>query len=483
MGVTGLVIALLLPWALGCVWVSLLWKKSGNRSRSRLVDSLFVLGYGYPSGIIMVTIIMRSASYFDIRLDFLPLSLFIGACISVAAYLHWSIPNRSTHPNYCRSNSPHTWEKIVTLVLLSLLFVRFGNMFMEIVWRPLFPWDAWMHYAPKAIVWSEWHDLIPVVSHVEWINNPNKLQYTFGSSSKLPTLSLIHTWHALGLGYWDQSLLNIPWWLCSISLGFAFYSQSRIYGVNHIAAMIFTYLLLSIPYTNVNVILAGYAEIWVATVYVMVIMAFFNWIKHREIKQAIVALFFALLCTQTKLPGVMWVLMLIPAFISVILPTRVFVALAVSIPLVLFITFINIELLYEVTGRHSLIISKELIQLPYLGPISYHSIVWSKIVENLFISSSWHLLWFLSMLLSIRYLFVKRTPNFIIMPTIILLLTYFSFLVIVYVFSDRYLWVVDSTQFNRAIFHITPALIFIMLTSFSHYNYSTPTHGTSHGDH
>ena len=45
------------------------------------------------------------------------------------------------------------WQKGVMTMLLALLAWRYLTIVQEMLLRPLYAWDAWMNWVPKAIVW------------------------------------------------------------------------------------------------------------------------------------------------------------------------------------------------------------------------------------------------------------------------------------------------------------------------------------------
>ena len=85
----------------------------------------------------------------------------------------------------------------------------------------------------------------------------------------------------LATGRWDESLMNLPWLLCFIALGAAFYSQLRNAGVSPAIGMAFSYFLLSMPLINTHVALAGYADLFLGAAYCGALMAFHNWVSTK----------------------------------------------------------------------------------------------------------------------------------------------------------------------------------------------------------
>jgi hypothetical protein len=119
----------------------------------------------------------------------------------------------------------------------------------------------------------------------------------------------------LAIGRWDESLMNLPWLLCLVAMGCAFYGQLRVAGASALIAMGFTYLLLSMPLINIHVALAGYADLFLGATYCAALMAFHNWLTTRCRAQALLAIFFGLSCTLVKSEGIPWAFTFIPALL------------------------------------------------------------------------------------------------------------------------------------------------------------------------
>src|SRR5699024_3645182 len=126
------------------------------------------------------------------------------------------------------------------------------------------------------------------------------------------TVSLISLWVSLALERWDDSLINLPWLFCAIALGLAFYVQLRGWGFTLLASLLGTYLLFSLPLLNTHVALAGYADLWLATVYCLAGMAFLQWLRTGDSRQGGLALLLALACPLINREGLIWMLTFLP---------------------------------------------------------------------------------------------------------------------------------------------------------------------------
>jgi len=258
---------------------------------------------------------------------------------------------------------------------------------------------------------------------------------------------------SLALGHWDDSLMNLPWLFCAVALGLGFYGQSRVWGVRPLPSLVAVYLLLSIPLLNTQVALAGSADLWLAAVYGLAAMAFLQWCRTRELRQGVLALALAGTCALIKVPGLIWMLTFVPAFI----------AATFRVPKKL-VTALGLVAGALVVG---LAISGSYVALPYLGryEIGFHADVFGAFATNFFSLATWHLFWYLWIAVCAVTLpaLVVSQSAFRVMA--ILVATACAFVVGVYLFTSLARFAIDYTQINRACLHMVPMLAFVALVS------------------
>lgn len=464
MSTLGLLTALFLPLMLGTAWLQLLWQNSHWAAK---------IGYGYLLGIFAVTSILRIWDGLGLALSFLPISiLIIGLSIIPLAMNSPSnlyLRDRTTFVPYDAA-----WQRLICLLLIAILTIRYGGILLEIIWRPLYPWDAWMNWAPKAKTWFELRELTPFVNRMDWISDSAHLStYTLGNpqaSTYPPLVPLIQTWTALGLGIWIDNLTNLPWVLCSIALGFSFYGQGRMLGAKPHTTLLVVFLVLSMPFGNTHTALAGYAELWLATYYALAGMAFINWSQTRSLAQATLCIVFTIACIQTKNPGIIWAATFIPASIFVLLPKR-WGYLTITLAIISILTLLYFGgFSLHIANIGKLILTPENISLPGLGtfPITYHPVS-GAFVANELIRDNWHLIGWL-VLFTVPPMILVSINCYQKFPASILVLSGLLFLYIVFFYTKHYLAAVDNTTVNRAVFHLTPLLCFYMLFSATNIN-------------
>ena len=443
MDVMRVLMGIVLPWALGSVWVRLSWHKT---VRPRLT---LLLGYGYVVGMVATTLIMRALNLAGIGFSLVTISIALLALIALGVWL-----NRGTlWPTLRITRLAKTGIAVVFYFFLMLISVRLATLGLEIMWRPLFPWDAWAQWATKAKVWYELGSMAQFVPAPAWFAGA---AYTDSAPHYPATIPLIQTWMSYALGRWDDTLINLPWLACAIAAGLVFYGEARDAEVHPLLAIVFSYFLLSLPILNVHVALAGYADLFMAAVYGMAAMAFWRWAESRDRRRGLLALALILSCPLIKTPGIVWALTFIPAALVVLLPRR-------GLALAGVMAVLALALLGILAQTDPIILGYKL--------HANFSPVWAPLLQNYFVLDNWHLFWFVFaglVLLSFKSLFGQ-----ILRAKTVLMLTGLTFLGVVFFFTMAEAWVTDFTTVNRATLHIVPALMFYTLLLAQRYFHDT----------
>jgi hypothetical protein len=436
----GLLAGLLLPWLLGVVWLRAPWLGASA------VTWPVLLGYGYLAGALATTLTMRLLDLLGVRLGFFSIGMALLLLISAGAWLGRKTPWKLEELG-ADWRDLAGWRKTAYAILLSVIVVRLAGLGLEIVWRPLFPWDAWTQWATKARVWYELGHLARFIPADEWLAGSVSGAFTDPAPHYPPAIPLLQVWMSYALGRWDDALMNLPWLLCAAALGMAFYGQARRGQIAPLPALMFTYFLLSLPILDVHVGLAGYSDLFMGAVYGLAAMAFFHWARTRDTWQGAMALLLGLGCILIKQPGIVWALTFLPALWVVFMP-RVGLAgtAAITIGVAAFLAVGEKNILYLRFGY-------------YLN--QRFTADWEPFWENMMVMDNWHLLWFMvaaALVLSWRKLLA---PAYLSMT--VLLFWALSFLVVVFFFTQAQAWAKDYTTINRALLHMAPMLMFYVM--------------------
>ncbi|ABA57267.1 hypothetical protein [Nitrosococcus oceani] len=448
-----LLTALFLPWLLGVAWLRIGWPRTARGAGP------LVLGYAYLLGTLATTFMMRLWDGIGLKQAFWPLA---GLLLALTLLGFWVSRTKTRKDDgYVDNSAVHSWNSWQTglfALLIALLAIRFVNLGLEILWRPLYPWDAWTTWAPRAQVWFALKELVPFVDSATWLHHPSRDIYTLPAWSYPETVSLIQLWISLALEQWDDSLINLPWLFCAAALGLAFYGQLRLWGLVPLASLLGTYLLLSLPLLNIHTALAGYADLWLAATYSLAGMAFLQWLRNGDPWQGGLALLLALACPFIKREGLIWMLTFLPPLLIACLPCRTRLLAGAGGVALLAIWYVSGGIRI---GEFQL--TPEVIQIPSLGhfEISLQG-GWEPFQQNLLVLDNWHLLWYLAipaMALSIPLMIARRQRliglTFIGSGLVVIFGTFFL--------TDNAAWAESYTSINRILLHWVPLLLFYVL--------------------
>ena len=316
----GLIVGQLMVWAFGAACVAALFRGVEVGRRNALV-----LGYGYPIGTFALTLWMRALSFGGVAWSWVSVGIPLIAAVAV---LQWRIQRSGTKILAMRSLSPGDvtlagvsrrvstvlWWMFVVLVALHLLFAG-----LEIIWRPLFPWDAWTQWATKARVWYETLRMTPFADSATWFGGATYTDAIPGYPANLP---LQQVWACITLGRWDDSLMNVPSLCLAGSLALAFYGQLRLADRGALLSIVGAYAVVSLPLLDTHVALAGYADFPLAVYFGLSAIALWRWTVTRERAQLVIAVVLAIACPFTKYPGWAWICVLVSAIMVTLLPRR-----------------------------------------------------------------------------------------------------------------------------------------------------------------
>ena len=439
--IAGVALSVAIPWTMGTLAVAALWR--GRRERS----GPLAIGYGYLLGLLATVLVMRAASLVGWRWSFVSIAgaLIVLAC--VAGYAAKPIA-------LLRSARPRTAANLAAMsvgaraifwlfaVLVALNVLCLGAC---VAWGLIEPYDALAHWSDKTRVWYEYGRLIPFVNAAEWRSLGDMQHYWDPNPNHPAATPLLQVWTVLGAGTWDESLMNLPWLGAFVALGFAFYAQVRRLGSSPAGAMVCTYLLLSLPFLQINVAVAGMADLFVGVAYGLAAMSLWQWARTRRWQDAALALVAALFCAMAKVEGIVWAATLAPA-IAVALNRRIglWLCAAGAVAGILFLGFWpgEITILGYTVMRNA-------------AP------VWFPTFEHMFVMDNWHLLWYAAAAVIVwnaRLLFGERLA-----PMTVTIGVAAAFVFIVYAYSNASVGVSGENLVNRFMLHAVPALAFYLV--------------------
>ena len=441
-----LLIALALTWLPAWVWLERLVPPilSGRR--------YIIAGYALLLGIIGITVIMRMQSAVGIPFSFF--NTGVAACVILLAGLlaptTWrsrEIPGSGPGQAFGASSR---MAKTIIAICLALIVLRLVTLGFEVALRPLFSWDGKQHWAKQAKVFFEMGSIVPYVPLQSWLDLAGSDVYTNMHPNYPITIPLIQVWVNLALGEWHDSFMNLPWLLCYIAMGLIFFGQARAAGINTATALACTYMLMSIPYLNIQVALAGYADLFMAACYLAAVAAFYNWSVTRQKWQAVLALLCVSSCLLIKNEGFYWSLSFLPGLVFVLLGPR-------KGAIVTGCLFLCLLLLLWVLPANLIIAGHSLEQTQ----LHYRPQGWSPLYLSFFAHDNWHLVGylFIGLLLALSLTRYRTAPQLAGVATTIL--STIGLYLALYLLTRHSHGAVYFTSLNRVALQIVPAVCFL----------------------
>jgi hypothetical protein len=442
-----------LPWLLGVALLAALRRRAGADREAGEVA--WILGCGWFVGTFALTLWMRALSWLGAAFSVAAIGLPLAVGTIALAALAW---RRARNDEY-RVAVSDAWNELrgvglsasaraLWFALLLWLVLRSLLLLVQVVWIPLYPWDAWIQWATKARVWYELGHIVPFARTDPWFAADGSAWFD-ASPSYPATVPLWQVWSNLALGRWDDALMNLPWWLLAVAFTFAVYGALRRAGMEPLGALIGAWLVSSLPLANVHVALAGYADLPMAAYYALAAIAVWRWTSTRTATDAVLACVLAVACALTKTPGIVWALTLIPGAVFAAFPRHGLriVSIGLLVALAALLTFARTE--------------------PVLLGYRLHldfAPAWSGLLDSLFLLGNWHLLWYAT--LAVAALAGREIIAQALAPLTLIVITGVIFLLVVFAFTNARDWVTDQSTVNRATLHLAPLLTFWMLVAF-----------------
>lgn len=442
-------IRLLLAFALtflpGCVWMMRLVPR-GISARASLVA-----GYGMLFGMVVIPVIMRGLSAAGLPFSFLNIGTAAAGLLLAGLLL----------PQKCRAGhsgqvAPPAaarttrWEALVICLCAALIGARLVSLGMEAGLRPIFAWDGKQHWAKQARIFFETASVARYVPFEQWLELGGAGVYTTVHPDYPITIPLLQAWTSIALGGWHHNLINLPWVLCYAALGLIFYGQLRAAGAGALLAVASTYMLLSLPYLNIQVALAGYADIFMAACYLAAVAAFFNWTTDRNPGQAALATAFALSCLLVKNEGLFWLLSFLPGLLLVWLGVKrgalSLAALAVLLLLCLWLLPENLTIAGQSLAGLNL---------------QYRPQSWPSIYNSFLVHDNWHLLGYIFIALLVAAATLSRPTLARIAPLAAVITSALVLYLALYLLTRHAHGAIVYTSINRVALQLMPAVGFL----------------------
>lgn len=452
-----LVQALGIPWVTGMLIALWLGQRFGQRDHYPM---LLFPAYGFFIGyaLLVLSIQVLDALGYGIHFTGVMTVLTVAGFASLAGVLF----GRSVGPVGERPPlRVRLWGLVAAALLLGLIGFHLGLIGAEVWWRPVFPWDAWTTWSARAKVWVFHDAIVPFVGPAEWLADGGARTYTVAAYDYPKFVSLVQAWDGIGLGYWHDSLVNLPWLLCGIAILMLLYAQGRIAGLGVVMAVLLAYLLISMPLFHTHIALAGYADLWQAGYTGAALIALFQWrYGDGDRLQGLLGLLMLGASLMIKEEGMVWALLagawLVLARVRWPLVVGLFVAAG---GLGLF-AFLRGELAVTLPGIGPLGFRDGLLMAPWLPKVALNFVdVTPSLLRGLFQYESWNLFWY-GVVFSLPLLALRpREPAKRALALLLVLVA--ATLFVIFYLTDAGNWAEDATAFSRVLMQWLPVLLFL----------------------
>jgi hypothetical protein len=445
----GLLLAVALPWLAGALAV--------HATAGRQAGMAAVIGFGFFVGQLFVIALLLAWDAAGLALSFAPPAVLLAAA---CAGLAW---RAARPPRPMRRPPPPRWRGLTTLavgLLLALIASRFGLMASEVIARPVFAWDAWMNWVPRAIVWFDHDQLTPFVLPPEWLAAPASEEvYTLGNwraSGYPPGVPLMLLWTMLGAGTADHTLLFLPWLLAPVAFSLVLWEQLYRAGTGTLVALLAVYAFISPPLVATHVMLVGYADLWLALYFSLGVIAVDRMHRGGGVPVALLALAMAAGTVLMKTPGLVFgaVIVLLLALAALGLPDHWWRRLSLA-----GLAGIVALLLAGLLGGDA----QAVLPLPMFLPdlrLQPQPLL-PILAESMLVFGNWHLLWPLLALAAVAALAVRGRAA-LAGPAIAGWVAAAGLLVFVFGFTHYFRQAENLVTLNRALLYLVPLSAYLV---------------------
>ncbi len=457
MDVITLILAISIPWLCGYALLALFERVVIGGPANPLRQ----IGYGLFLGYALLTGKILSFHALGLGMLFWPLLIFLGLTAAGAIWLSRKFADSEANSVPKAPASTPKWEKWLFIALVAWSAVHLILVAIEILYRPIFPWDAWLNWMYRAKAWFYAGELLPFDPPQLWAAGQAENTYNVAGAHYprfLPTLAL---WCATALGRWSETLVNLPTLFAGIALWLAMFGQCREMRMPAWLAALAGWLLLSIPLIHTHLALAGQADIWMAAFVGLGFVALLRGVIQQQGGQIALGLLLVVLGIGVKVEGAVWFLLAL-AFVALMLRPRASLIALAALAAVIAIAWSAGVTSLQLPGGLYLGVRDGALHIPLLG--QYRLMEWELADDYLIsflVQGSWHLLWPCVALAGIgaATLFAGRERRAILLFLVLFVIGQ----AVIFTVTEQGAWAEDWTAINRLPMHFVPALVFCLV--------------------
>lgn len=412
------------------------------------------IGESFFIGIFVVVVINNLSQYFELNLNqkYFFYSMVLVSVIGMVLYVSQNMKKYSTYiKNFHLPNLDQVQVFIFIIIIIHLYYIIEQNKLL-----PLTPWDAWSAWVAKSKIWYAYGINQLIVNQLNWFQIAGSM--TNQTVHYPDGLSLLYVFNA-GFFGWDEAALNSIYPAMFIAFLLLFYGNVKVL-TNPKYAMVALGVLATLPFVNVHIILAGYADIWIGAFIIIILFNFqLNIIKKNRYNIAMVWMILVSML-MFKQESIVWICIILLTFILSVMNRK-------KRRLTYFLLFVLAIIWYLVGGFQiefpfgTLALMPDLIIFPGLGKYMLTFVntmpAW---FEAMFYSKNWHLLWYSLPIIFGLYLRVGDR-KLLTLPIIFLTLAS-MFLFVLFSMTYASNFANSFTSINRIVLHIVPVYIYFL---------------------
>ncbi len=475
-----LVLGLSLPWIAGYLWLAALEARFDTRSHhpARKWGYGFLLGYALLFGLIRLTAVLQDQVSYGLVMTGLAVIAIVGLLLAWRRGAPLQPPStifrrprgypmkrgrlypiKRGRPGGGPVSLPQTplfW------LLLGLLILHLGLAAIEVLHRPVFPWDAWLAWIYRAKAWFYAGDIYTLATPDQWLAGSHASPYAIAAAGYPTFASVIPFWAAISLGEWSETLVNTPLIAGAIALVLALYGQCREQGMNSTWSLAACYGLLAIPMVGTHLSLVGYADIWMAMFVGLGFIALLRGYLQARRFPTLFGLALIAMGITIKHEGMVWLYLALATLLALRLRLRTGAALIILLGMVGWGAWAAGVTALDIPGIGLLGVSDGRVHIPLVGSyrLQYHEVGEAYWI-GFFVHNSWNLLWPILVLAALALPWAEGRVR---KAAIILLAGLAASQYFIFALTEQGKWAISFTAINRVPMQLAPALVFVAAT-------------------
>lgn len=453
MNVAMVMLALFLPAACGYgLWQWLLGRPRGCFAQCAAIGTGYLAGaVGFGWVLTWFDGVATHTLFGSVAVWLAPVAIAIGA-----TGVRWAPDligaTRAAQP----SSAQERWIIGLTVVLLALTGLL---ILQQAIALPSLSWDAWNAWLAKSKAWYYVGSFVEAQSLEAWRDAPAGTSITTTAWIYPEALPRFAVWLASASGGWNEWAVHAAWPLAWAALGLACFGYLGLAGCRTLPALLTAAAILTLPLITAHAALAGYADLWLAALLMIVGFHLLRWFQHRSWRDALAAVLLAGLLLAVKLEGAVWLACLVAAVGLALLPPRWRWGVLLAGPLLFAVALPFGGLRLPLPGLGVVRFDWGLIEIPTHGAMN---LTWrpvlDEVMQALFLLPNWSLLWYVAPIVLVLRWRALRSERELKALGGFLALGY-SFLFVLFFLTDASAWAENFTSINRVLMQIVPITV------------------------